>query len=119
VQVAERDGNRYEVTIEWTNTGNLPVALKQAQLVKIVREDRVELEFDEELTKGYEDAKVKIVEPSTFDKTIKAGYTGAGETQSATFVVELNGISGAEGTLKLLSTRGGYAEQTVTLGDPE
>ncbi len=119
VQVIKRDGNVYEVTLDWSNTGKLPVALKQAQLVKIVQEDRVELEFDEELTEGYEDAKVKILEPATFDKTIKAGYTDAGETKSATFVVELNGVSGAEGTLKLISTRGGYIERPVTVGDPE
>lgn len=119
VMVSDTGNNTYRVTVKWTNTGNLPVALKQAQLVKIVREDRLILEFDEELTKGYEDALVQIVTPSTFDKTIKAGYTDAGETKTASFEVKLNGVSGAEGTLKLLSTRGGYSETTVVLGTPE
>ena len=71
------------------------------------------------LRKGYEDALVQIVTPSTFDKTIKAGYTEAGETKTASFEVKLNGIDGAEGTLKLLSTRGGYNEYPFTLGDPD
>lgn len=119
VSVEKKRGNdnTWEVTVRWTNTGELPVALKQAQLVKIVRQDRVELEFDEELTKGYEDAKVRIVTPSLYDKTIYAGYTKAGESKKATFEIELNGIEGAKGKVKILSTRGGYVEREIVLGE--
>ena len=35
----------HEVRVQWRNTGRLPTALKQAQLVKIVQEDRLYLTF--------------------------------------------------------------------------
>ena len=119
VVVKQNKDNMYEVTVKWTNTGKLPVALEQAKLVKIVQEDRIQLNFDNDLTKGFEDAKVKILTPSTFNKTIKAGYTKAGESKSASFEIELNGIDGAKATLKILSTRGGYIEKEVIIGTPE
>ncbi len=118
VSINKKKDNTYEISVTWTNTGQLPVALKQAQLVKIVQEDRLKLEFDKDLTKGFEKAQVKILTPTTYDKTIYAGYTEAGETQKATFLVQLNGVKGAKGTLKVLSTRGGYIEREVILGNP-
>lgn len=99
----------YEVAVTWTNTGKLPVALKQAQLVKIVQEDRVQLEFDKELLKK-PDPVVMIVEPSTHDKTVRAGYTEPGQSQSARMVVRVRGEEPVEGKAKVLSTRGGYIE---------
>ncbi|MEP1152332.1 MAG: M14 family metallopeptidase [Balneola sp.] len=119
VSVTKKNNNIYEVTVKWENTGKLPVALEQAKLVKIVQEDRIQLSFKNDLTKGFEDAKVKILNPSTYNKTIKAGYTDAGEKKSATFEVQLNGIDGANATLKILSTRGGYIEEEVVIGNPE
>lgn len=118
IAIEETSNNRFRITISWTNTGNLPVALKQAQLVKIVQEDRVMLDFDSELTKGYEDASLKIITPELYDKTIRAGYTDAGESKNAVFEVELNGIEGAKGTVKILSTRGGYIEKEIEIGNP-
>ena len=88
-------------------------------MVKIVQEDRLQLSFDKELTKGYENAKVQITAPELYDKTIYLGYTEPGETQKATFEVMLNGIEGAKGTLKVLSTRGGFIEEEFTLGTLE
>ena len=119
VVVKAKKDNTYEITVKWKNTGKLPVALEQAKLVKIVQEDRIQLNFKSDLTKGFEDAKVKILTPSTFNKTIKAGYTNAGESKSASFEVQLNGINGAKATLKILSTRGGYIEREVIIGTPE
>jgi hypothetical protein len=40
------DSSDYKLTISIRNNGRLPTALRQAQLVKIVREDRIEIEFD-------------------------------------------------------------------------
>ncbi|MDX5337558.1 MAG: M14 family metallopeptidase [Cyclobacteriaceae bacterium] len=105
----------YEITLEWSNTGKLPVALEQAKLVKIVQEDRVSLEFDKELTKGYEDAKLKITSPELYDKTIYAGYTGVGEKKSASFRVKVDSSEPVKGKIKLSSTRGGYLEREFTL----
>ncbi len=99
----------YEISIRWTNTGELPVALKQAQLVKAVQEDRVELEFDKPLMEK-PNPTVTILEPSTYDKTIRSGYTEPGQSQSVRFKVRVNGTDPVEGKAKLLSTRGGYIE---------
>ncbi|GAB2481270.1 M14 family metallopeptidase [Algoriphagus taiwanensis] len=105
----------FEITLKWTNSGKLPVALEQAKLVKIVKEDRVSLNFDKELTKGYEEAKVQIINPELYDKTIYSGYTGVGEQKSATFRVKVKGNEEVKGKIQLSSTRGGYFEREFTL----
>jgi hypothetical protein len=105
----------FEITLEWSNTGKLPVALEQAKLVKIVQEDRVSLDFEKELTKGYEDAKVKITSPTLYDKTIYSGYTGVGEKKTAIFKVKVNGTDAVRGKIKLSSTRGGFLEREFIL----
>ena len=115
LQVKKISNGEYEITLEWSNTGKLPVALEQAKLVKIVQEDRVSLEFDKELTKGYEEAKLKITSPELYDKTIYAGYTGVGEKKSATFKVKVDSSEPVKGKIKLSSTRGGYLEREFTL----
>ena len=119
IDVNKINNSTFEVTVEISNTGKLPVALKQAQLVKIVKEDRIQLQFDEELTKGFEQASVQITKPALYDKTVYLGYTEPGESKTATFTVTLNGIEGAKGTVKVLSTRGGYIEKEIMLGTVE
>lgn len=108
--VSKIEDNVYEVKVSWKNVGQLPVALEQAKLVKIVKEDRVILSFDDDLEK---DDKVEVLRPETYDKTIYAGYTDAGETKQVVFRVKVNTDEKVSGTLKLLSTRGGYLEMNV------
>lgn len=115
LKVSKTGAGEYEITLEWTNTGGLPVALEQAKLVKIVQEDRVMLDFDKELTKGYENAKVKITSPDLFEKTIYAGYTGVGEKKQASFKVKVDGNEEIKGKITLSSTRGGLLEREFTL----
>jgi hypothetical protein len=115
LKVSKIGAGEFEITLEWTNTGGLPVALEQAKLVKIVQEDRVMLDFDKELTKGYENAKVKITSPDLFEKTIYAGYTGVGEKNQASFKVKVAGNEVVKGKIKLSSTRGGMIEREFTL----
>ena len=79
------------------------------------QEDRVTLDFDKELTKGYENAKVKITSPTLYDKTIYSGYTGVGENKTATFKVKVEGTEATKGKIKLSSTRGGLVEREFTL----
>lgn len=119
MEVKKKNKNTYTINVKFTNTGELPVALKQAQLVKIVKEDRLQLDFDEELTKGGENAKVKIISPDLYDKTIYLGYTNPGESKEASFEVKLNGIDSAKGKMKVLSTRGGLIEEEFVLGKVE
>ncbi len=115
LKVNKLSDGEFEITLEWSNTGQLPVALEQAKLVKIVQEDRVSLDFDKELTKGYENAKVQITTPTLHDKTIYSGYTGVGEKKTATFRVKVEGNEAVKGKVKLSSTRGGYVEKEFTL----
>jgi hypothetical protein len=112
------DSTSYEVTVSWTNSGQLPTALKQAQLVKIVQEDRVRLRFDSSLTRG-KTPTVRIVNPSRRDKVIRAGWTEPGERKSVTFEVRTYGTPGVEGTVHVLSTRGGLVKVPLVLGRPE
>jgi hypothetical protein len=112
------DSTTYEVTVSWTNSGQLPTALQQAQLVKIVQEDRVRLRFDSSLTAG-KTPTVRIVSPSRRDKVIRAGWTEPGERKSVTFEVRTYGTPGVEGTVHVLSTRGGLVKVPLTLGRPE
>lgn len=111
VTIKKISTGEFEISLSWKNVGGLPVALEQAKLVKIVQEDRVSLVFDKELIKGYEQAKVKIVSPELYDKTVYAGYTGLGESKSATFKVRVEGNEQIKGKIKLSSTRGGFFEQ--------
>ena len=68
VRSYKTDSADYQIKIGVINNGKLPTALRQAQLVKIVREDRIELEFD---TTGYDESKpdFRIIEE-------KKGFTG-------------------------------------------
>ena len=116
IEVERKRRGQYEVKVTFTNTGMLPTALLQAQLVKIVREDRVQLRFDDELTKGEDDAQVKILTPKLYDKTIYMDRTLADETKTAIFLVELNGIEEVDGKVRILSTRGGFIEEDIKIG---
>ena len=114
---AEADSMTYEVSVSWRNTGRLPTALQQAQLVKIVRPDRVDLEFDGELTRG-EEPSVRVVVPEIRDKTIAVGWTAAGETKTVQFQVRTYAVPGARGRYRVQSTRGGVLEGDFVLGSP-
>lgn len=117
LDVKKKNRNTFEVKVRFKNTGQLPTALKQAQLVKIVQEDRVQLQFDGDLTKGGENAKLQITTPTLSDKTIYLDRTLSGETKEATFEIKLNGIDGAKGKVRILSTRGGYIEKEIEIGE--
>jgi len=109
------DSAQYRVSVAWSNSGELPTALRQAQLVKIVREDRVRLQFDSTLVEGPEPT-VRMVVPETHEKTIEAGWTGPGERKSVQFEVRTYGVPGVEGDVRVLSTRGGLVELPLLLG---
>jgi hypothetical protein len=111
----DADSTTYAVTVRWKNTGRLPTALKQAQLVKIVQEDQATLEFDKELTRGTS-PRVRIVDPATRDKAVRAGWTEPGESKEVTFEVRTYGAGRVDGTVNVLSTRGGKVTAPIKLG---
>ena len=69
------------------------------------------LEFDRSLTSGEEPA-VRIEGGAS----VTADFIDPGETTSATFQVQVRGSAAVEGTVRVLSTRGGVLEQTVRVG---
>jgi len=105
------DSATYEVTVEWKNVGKLPTALKQAQLVKIVQEDRVVLQFPR-LTGN---ARARIIEPGNRGGVFYAGWIEPGETKSATFKVRLHNTAEVNATVRLESTRGGVVTREVRI----
>jgi len=104
------DRSRYQVEVTWQNAGGLPTALRQARLVKMVREDWVELEFQG--SEGQETPGARVVGSSRID----AGWTDPGETRTVTFEVEVDGSGPVEGTVRVLSTRGGVLTHSFTVG---
>ena len=120
------DSTDYQLKISVRNTGKLPTALRQAQLVKIVREDRIELEFD---TTGSASGKTgyKIMEDKKPDlrkreknmsgdednekQTGKASknipFTQGGSVTEAVFVIRLYDRQELRGKASFFSTRGG------------
>jgi hypothetical protein len=112
---ADGDSATYEVTVSWRNTGRLPTALKQAQLVKIVQEDRAFLRFPPAMTRG-PTPQVSIIEPAGRGGTGFAGWTEPGETNSFTFRVRTRGgVQNVGATAEVLSTRGGVLRRDVVL----
>lgn len=111
---ARGDSATYEVIVNWKNTGRLPTALKQAQLVKIVQEDRVSLN----LGSPSDDARARIVEPEARGGVVYAGWTEPGETKTARFRIRLHNAPGVKATVRLDSTRGGVVSRDIVIGQP-
>ena len=122
----KNDSADYEIRVWFKNTGKLPTALEQAHLVKIVREDQVQIEFDELLVEGDQPALKILVEKKpqierrysrgNDDKVLKTetrkvGFTGGGENNSATFKVRVYHQVKINGIARVLSTRGGILKK--------
>lgn len=122
------DSADYQLKISYRNTGRLPTALKQAELVKIVREDRIILDFDtagasgqkklysivEEKPKKPEgrgrnnDEENHVVQKSY---SVNTGFTSGGATTTKTINIRIYGETGLKGKASVLSTRGGILKE--------
>ncbi|MFC1552688.1 M14 family metallopeptidase [Candidatus Latescibacterota bacterium] len=109
--------NVFDIEVSFTNTGYLPTALEQAQLVKIVKPDRVRLEFDDELNRDKKNKKVEILIPRIQNKDVELDWTKNGEIKTAHLKVKLNGIDSVECTVHVLSSRGGHLTKEITIGE--
>ncbi len=126
VKSYKADSADYQIKIGVINNGKLPTALRQAQLVKIVREDRIELEFD---TAGYskgkpdfmviEEKKASTVrtgrgmsdEIERQDKPVRTSknipFTQGGSSTDVVFTIRLYKRTELKGKANMFSTRGG------------
>jgi hypothetical protein len=103
------DSTTWEVRIPVRNDGFLPTALRQADLVKIVRPDAVVLDLEGLETTG-DAPQARFVEPGggryEFDRHLQGG-----ERREAVFTVRTYGeVDTLRGTFTVLSTRGGVVE---------
>jgi hypothetical protein len=125
VKAYKKDSTDYHLSVTFRNTGKLPTALKQAHLVKIVREDMVNivLEGVEDGSKGY---RVITDEPSsgrqgrgqfggqqrqslTAGRTItkNAGHTEGGSSTTVIWTVRVYGNTTLKGKASVITTRAG------------
>lgn len=126
VKAYKADSADYQLKIGIRNTGKLPTALRQAHLVKIVKEDRIELEFDtigsvkgkpgynviedkknkpERSGRGmFNDMEEKLL-PPTATKNIP--FTQGGSVTDAIFTIRLYNRQELKGKASVYSTRGG------------
>lgn len=137
-KIKGKDGE-YSIEFEIENKGFLPTALKQAQLVKIVRPDRITLEFPEDILPRREEgrgrsrsiygqgrqnaqsepqakAKVKILEPKKNQAYAEIGRIAGNEIIKIKFKIQLLDIDSTECTLKYTSTRGGVVSRNIVIG---
>ena len=129
----KQDSTDYQIKISYRNVGKLPTALRQADLVKIVRPDQVRLTLPRTAVQG-EKPQAKIlpeqaarpvqdrqrtggnvgrVENST---TRNAGYAQGGSVNSVTVTVRVYGNHEIEGTATVSTTRAGLLpEKSFTI----
>ena len=108
--------------MSFRNAGKLPTALKQAHLVKIVKEDRISIEFDDALVRGESPAMKIITRGSGGGRSyygssrsssarssveLNAGFTEGGEPNEVEFIVRVFGEKSITGKASVSSTRGG------------
>lgn len=133
--VVKGKNGEYTIEVEVENSGFLPTALKQALLVKIVRQDRITLEFPDGMLpppprsrwyrmygggdaeeKEPEEYPVNILEPEENQAYAEIERIPGNSKKSATFKVKLNGIDRVKCTVKYISTRGGVVAKDIMIG---
>lgn len=121
VKAYKNDSTDYQVKVSYKNTGVLPTALRQADHVKIVRPDQVQITLPMSDVTG-ESPKAKIIQEAPIAArggrgmgmgrpanvaTQGAGYTDGGKTNAQTFTIRIYGGQPIEGKATVSSTRGG------------
>lgn len=110
----DSDSTTWEIRVSASNHGRLPTALKQADLVKIVRPDRVDVQIAD-LTMNGDDRQARWVEPAR--GRFELGYLQPGETKEAVLTLRTYGVESFTGSFELVSTRGGVLRGEVSSGN--
>lgn len=112
------DSTDYQVKISYKNIGKLPTALRQADLVKIVRPDQVKLIFPKEQAARYkvldgdfkpEGRRGRGPQPAApaWIYTKNTGYTGGGAVNTSVLKIRVYGDAPLELKAKVSTTRAG------------
>ena len=113
VRQHDADSATWEVRVQWKNNGRLPTALKQAQLVKIVQEDRLHLSFVRDT--AAESRAPRVLEPDLRGGAVWSGWTEPGETKTVTYRIRTYGSEPVRANLRLDSTRGGVLRREIEI----
>jgi len=111
---ADADSATWEVRIQVRNDGRLPTALKQADLVKIVRPDRIRLDLGDLKTTG-DDRQVRWLE-DTREGEVELGLLQPRESKEGVIRFRTYGVERWSGKFEVLSTRGGVVRGDVSGG---
>ncbi len=132
IRAWKADSADYQLKITYRNNGLIPTALRQAQLVKIVRDDRVIVEIDSMMPVNEKPAYRIINTEDTKrsrDKLLAEGglfledpvhgrpaikflpATDGGKTTTAIFTIRRYGNAEVTGKATVLSTRGGILRE--------
>jgi hypothetical protein len=111
---AAADSVTWEVRVPVRNDGRLPTALKQADLVKIVRPDRVRLDLGDLKTTD-EGRQLRWLE-GTRNGEVELGLLQPKESKEAVIRFRTYGVERWSGKFELLSTRGGVVRGEVSGG---
>ncbi|UCE42747.1 MAG: peptidase [Candidatus Aminicenantes bacterium] len=137
--IRKRNGD-FTVEVELENKGFLPTALKQALLVKIVRPDRIELEFPpgvlprrsqgrgrfrgmfggrpmSQEAEQTEKPKVEIIAPEKGQPYVDIGRIPGNDKVKVTFKLRLKDIESTKCTVRYTSTRGGVLSKDILIGN--
>jgi len=111
---ANADSATWEVRITVRNDGRLPTALKQADLIKIVRPDRIRLDLGE-LKTSDEGRQVRWLDGAD-EGEVELGYLQGGQSKEGLIRFRTYGLDRWSGTFEVLSTRGGVVRGEVSGG---
>jgi hypothetical protein len=130
VKTYKTDSTDYRIRITYRNTGQLPTALKQADLVKIVRPDRLDLTFtgdvllsgearrpayrvlDNTLSRPRAGRQTPGLTPPVSNNYFKeTGYAGGGETAVGEFRIRVYGTGTLGLKVSLTTTRAGLLKE--------
>ena len=114
----KQDSTDYQIKVSYRNVGKLPAALRQADLVKIVRPDQVKISLAKSFFEGEQPMAKILPEADTnaqstgsgknTNETIRnAGYVQGGSVNSITITVRVYGSHEIEGNATLSTTRAG------------
>lgn len=124
-----KDSTDYRVSITYRNTGRLPTALRQADLVKIVKPDRFDIEFTAAAAESTADVQARfrvldntlsqprrprnLAAPSTPSNRYfgEAGYAGGESDNTLTFRLRVYGAGKLGLKATLTTTRAGALDE--------
>ena len=127
IKAYKQDSTDYQIKVSYRNVGKLPTALRQADLVKIVRQDQVKISLPKEAVEG--DHPKAMILPETpakpqqdnrrqgggggavHETSRNAGFAQGGSVNSQTIIIRVYGNGQIEGTASVSTTRAGILEE--------